>query len=88
MSIGISLEDFIEASIQAYKKGFNDAIRILIESEKTIDEAAMRESIKEILTKQGKVKNEWWGVNNWQNSQSPHFSGIQKFYIEIIFLIS
>lgn len=59
MSIGISLEDFIEASIRAYKKGFNDAIRILIESEKTIDEAAMRESIKEILTKQGKVKNEW-----------------------------
>jgi len=34
MAIGISLEDFIEASIQAYRKGFNDAIRILIESEK------------------------------------------------------
>lgn len=59
MAIGISLEDFIEASIQAYRKGFNDAIRILIESEKTIDEKIMRESIKEILTKQGKVKNEW-----------------------------
>jgi len=59
MAIGISLEDFIEASIQAYRKGFNDAIRILIESEKTIDEKIMRESIKEILTKQGKIKNEW-----------------------------
>ncbi|HOD61883.1 MAG TPA: hypothetical protein PKG96_07240 [Bacilli bacterium] len=59
MAVGISLEDFIEASIQAYRKGFNDAIRILIESEKTIDEKVMKESIKEILTKQGKVKNEW-----------------------------
>ncbi len=59
MAVGIPLDDFIESSIQAYKKGFNDAIRCLIEAEKTIDENAMKESIKEILMQQGKIKNEW-----------------------------
>jgi len=36
MSVGIPLDDFIESSIQAYKKGFNDAIRCLLEAEKQL----------------------------------------------------
>jgi len=59
MSVGISLQDFIEASVQAYRRGFNDAIKILIESEKSIDEKAMTESLKEILKKRGNIKQEW-----------------------------
>jgi len=59
MSVGISLQDFIEASVQAYMRGFNDAIKILIESEKSIDEKAMTESLKEILKKRGNIKQEW-----------------------------
>jgi len=59
MSVGVSLQDFIEASVQAYRRGFNDAIKILIESEKSIDEKAMTESLKEILKKQGNIKQEW-----------------------------
>ena len=59
MATGIPLADFIEASVTAYKKGFNDAIQCLMAAEKTINEEAMRTSIKEILEKQGVTKNDW-----------------------------
>jgi len=59
MSIGVPINDFIEGTVQAYRKGFNDAIRVLIESEKTIDDKVMKESISEIIKKQGQIKTEW-----------------------------
>ncbi len=60
MARGVSLENFIESSIAAYRKGFNDAIQFLIEQEKAIDNNILRESIERELAKiDVTTKKEW-----------------------------
>lgn len=56
---GISIDDFVNSTIEAYKKGFNDAIQCLIASEKTINEEIMKQSILAILKNKKEIKTDW-----------------------------
>jgi len=56
---GVSLEDFTQAVIESYKKGFDDAIECLKTAQTTIKPEEMKKSIKEMLSQQGKLKTEW-----------------------------
>lgn len=58
-NIGVSIEEFTQAVVDSYKKGFADAIECLKVAATTINTDEMKISIKDILQKQGKVKAEW-----------------------------
>jgi len=59
MAVGVSIDDLIEACVIAYRWGYNDAIRQSIESEKIIDNEAMKIAIREQFIKEKKIKNVW-----------------------------
>lgn len=56
---GVSLDDFTQAVIESYKKGFNDAVECLKVAQTTINPEEMEKTIKEMLSQQGKLKTEW-----------------------------
>ncbi len=58
-NLGISIDEFVTAVVDSYKKGFSDAIECLRVAETTIDEKTMRESILEILQEKNKIKAKW-----------------------------
>ncbi|MFA7202707.1 MAG: hypothetical protein WC188_03210 [Candidatus Caldatribacteriota bacterium] len=57
--LGISLNEFTQALVESYQKGFTDAIEILKLSQKNINLEKMQHGIKELLIKQGKIKTDW-----------------------------
>lgn len=58
-SLGVSLDEFAQAVIESYQKGFADAIECLKVAATTINPEQMKIDIKEVLQKKGKVKTEW-----------------------------
>lgn len=59
MAVGISIEDFIKASIMAYRQGFDDCLHYLQAAKEAIKDEDLEKSIREALTKQGKIENKW-----------------------------
>jgi ABC-type sugar transport system substrate-binding protein len=57
--LGVPLEEFTQAIIESYKKGFNDAIEVLKTSQTMINTEEMKKTITDILHKQGKIKTDW-----------------------------
>jgi hypothetical protein len=57
--LGVPIEDFINSVVTSYKKGFEDAVEQLTLVKESMDIEKMKETFREDLKKNGRIKAEW-----------------------------
>jgi hypothetical protein len=58
-NVGIPVEEFVKSVVEAYLRGYDDAIKYLTVGKKQFNSDQLKSQLIETLKQQGKIKAEW-----------------------------